>query len=158
MKRTYMLTLAWLAIGIGIGIGSSARAASTPTTDQLEAHPWQLTRATDAQGKRIDALFVRGRAPYTLRFQPGYMSELNLCNQASSHYHLQDDGLILESGIRTTALCINPKVDAQERRAETLFHGRDTAPTLALDDTGALVVRNAKGEVLVFKPAPLPAK
>lgn len=154
MKRTYMLALALLAIGAG----RNAHAASTPTTEQLEARLWQLARATDAQGKRIDALFVRGRQPYTLRFQPGCMSELNLCNQASSHYHLQDDRLILENGIQTTALCINPKVDAQERRAETLFHGRDTAPTLALDDTGALVVRNAKGEVLVFKPAPLPVK
>lgn len=154
MKRTYMLALALLAIGSG----SSAYAANTPTTDQLEAHLWQLARATDAQGQRIDALFVRGRAPYTLRFQPGYMSELNLCNHASSQYQLQGDRLMLENGIQTTALCINPKVDAQERRAETLLHGRDTAPTLALDDTGALVVRNAKGEVLVFKPAPLPAK
>ncbi len=157
MKRTYMLALAWLAIGIGIGIGRSAHAASTPTTDQLEAHLWQLTRATDAQGKRIDALFVRGRAPYTLRFQPGYMSELNLCNYASSQYHLQGDRLILENGVVTTAGCIPAEVVEQQRRASVLVNGRP-APTLALDDNGSLILRNTHGDTAIFKPAPLPAK
>ena len=153
MKRKYMLALALLAIGSG----SSAHAASTPTTDQLEAHLWQLARATDAQGKRIDALFVRGREPYTLRFQPGYMSELNLCNYASSQYQLQGDRLILENGVVTTAGCIRAEVAEQQRRASTLVNGRP-APTLALDDNGSLVLRNVHGDTAIFTPAPLPVK
>ena len=82
--------------------------------EQLEARLWQLARATDAPGKRIDALFVRGRPPYTLRFQPGDMRELNLCNQASSPYRLQDDRLILENGIQSEFLI--PPVVPQPNR------------------------------------------
>ncbi|WP_439449055.1 META domain-containing protein [Stenotrophomonas sp. ATs4] len=158
MKRTYMLALALLAIGIGIGIGSStAYAASTPTTAQLEAHLWQLARATDAQGKRIDALFVRGRAPYTLRFQGRFMSELNLCNGSSSAYHLQDNQLVLEGGIMTTAACIRDEVAEQERVAGTLVNAR-AEMTLALDERGRLLLRNGHGDALMFSPVPLPVK
>ncbi|MFT4411499.1 META domain-containing protein [Stenotrophomonas muris] len=134
-----------------LAMSTAAAAASTPTTGQLEAHPWQLARATDAQGRRIDALFVRGRPPYTLRFQPGYMSQLNLCNQSSSTYHLQGDRLVLEGGIITTAACIRPEVAEQERVAGTLVNARAEL-TLALDGRGRLLLRNAHGDVLVFAP------
>jgi len=133
---------------------ADASAASTPTTDQLEAHLWQLVRATDAQGSRIDAMFVRRRPPYTLRFQGRFMNQLNLCNASSSTYHLQGDRLILEGGIITTAACIRAEVAEQERVAGTLVRAR-TAMTLALDPRGRLLLRTAHGDVLVFAPMPV---
>ncbi|HCT28800.1 MAG TPA: hypothetical protein DIW85_21670 [Stenotrophomonas sp.] len=140
-----------LIIAALLAMSTDVAAASTPTTGQLEAHPWQLARATNAQGRRIDALFVRGRPPYTLRFQPGYMSELNLCNESSSTYHLQGDRLILEGGIITTAACLRPEVAEQERVAGSLVNAR-AEMTLALDERGRLLLRNAHGDVLVFAP------
>ncbi|WP_422347173.1 META domain-containing protein [Stenotrophomonas sp. DR009] len=133
-------------------------AASTPTTAQLEAHTWQLTRATDAQGRRIGELFVRDRPPYTLRFQPGYMSESNLCNNVSNEYQLLGNRLILRNGVQTTAQCIDQRMIVKQERAGSLVHGGDPAPTLELDDRGALVLRNAQGDTAVFEPAPLPAE
>ncbi|WP_204309885.1 hypothetical protein, partial [Klebsiella michiganensis] len=63
MKHVPVLIIAaLLAMSANVAAASTP---STPSTDQLEAHLWQLVRATNAQGKRIDALFVRGRAPYT---------------------------------------------------------------------------------------------
>lgn len=140
-----------LIIAALLAMSADVTAASTPTTAQLEAHTWQLARATDAQGRRIDALFVRGRPPYTLRFQPGYMSELNLCNQSSSTYHLQGDRLVLEGGVITTAACMRAEVAEQERVAGTLVNAR-AEMTLALDARGRLLLRNAHGDVLVFAP------
>lgn len=137
---------------------ADASAASTPTTDQLEAHLWQLTRATDAKGRRISALFVRGREPYTLRFGHGYMSELNLCNNVSSQYRLQGNQLILENGIQTVAGCMRGDMVVQQERAGKLMSSRSPAPTLELDDRGTLVLRNALGDTAAFEPAPLPVK
>lgn len=136
-----------------LAVCADASAASTPTTGQLEASLWQLTHATNAQGRRIDALFVRGRPPYTLRFQPGYMSELNLCNHASSKYRLQGNQLILEDGVVTTAACVRAEVAEQERVAGTVVHAR-AQMTLALDGRGHLLLRNAEGDALVFAPVP----
>lgn len=152
MKLVCVLALPLLAI-----CSITAQAASTPTTAQLEAHLWQLARATDAQGRRIDAMFVSGRPPYTLRFQPGYMSQLNLCNYASSQYRVQDNRLILENGVITSAACLLVQVTEQERRAGMLVSAQ-SAPTLALDDNGSLVLHNVQGDMLVFTPAPLPEK
>lgn len=139
-----------------LAVCADAAAASTPTTAQLEARAWQLTRATDAKGRRIGALFVRGRAPYTLRFGHGYMSELNLCNNVSSQYRLQGNQLILENGIQTVAGCMRGDIVVQQERAGTLMSSWSPAPTLELDEHGALVLRNAQGDTAVFEPAPLP--
>lgn len=144
-------------IAVLLAMSADVAAASTPGSDQLETHLWQLARATDAQGRRIDALFVRGHAPYTLRFQPGYMSELNLCNQVSNAYRLQGNLLILRNGVQTAAQCIDPRMTVQQERAGMLMHGGHSAPTLALDDHGALVLRNAQGDTAVFEPVALQA-
>ena len=133
-----------------------ASAASTPTTAQLEAHTWQLTRATDAQGRRIGELFVRDRPPYTLRFQSGYMSESNLCNNVSNEYQLLGNRLILRNGVQTTAECIDPKMTTQQKRARMLMHGGGSAPMLELGERGTLTVRNAQGDTAVFEPASPP--
>jgi len=155
MKHVPVLIIAaLLAMSANVAAASTP---STPSTDQLEAHLWQLVRATNAQGKRIDALFVRGRAPYTLRFQSGFMSELNLCNHVSNEYRLQGNLLILRIGGQTTALCIDQRLPTQQKLAGKLMHGEGSAPTLALDDRGALVLRNARGDTAVFEPAALQA-
>ncbi|WP_323153750.1 META domain-containing protein [Stenotrophomonas maltophilia] len=152
MKHVPVLIIAALLV-----MSANVAAASTPSTDQLEAHLWQLVRATNAQGKRIDALFVRGRAPYTLRFQSGFMSELNLCNHVSNEYRLQGNLLILRNSVQTTALCVDQRLPTQQKLAGKLMHGEGSAPTLALDDCGALVLRNARGDTAVFEPAALQA-
>lgn len=155
MKHVPVLIIAaLLAMSANVAAASTP---STPSTDQLEAHLWQLVRATNAQGKRIDALFVRGRAPYTLRFQSGFMSELNLCNHVSNEYRLQGNLLILRNSVQTTAQCIDQRMTVQQERAGMLMRGGHAAPTLALDDHGALVLRNARGDTAVFEPAALQA-
>ncbi|EOW2138486.1 META domain-containing protein [Stenotrophomonas sp. GD03908] len=152
MKHVPVLIIAAL-----LAMSADVAAASTPGTDRLETRLWQLARATDAQGRRIDALFVRGHAPYTLRFQPGYMSELNLCNHVSNEYRLQGNLLILRNGVQTTAQCIDQSMTMQQERAGMLMRGGHSAPTLALDDHGVLVLRNAQGDIAVFEPVALQA-
>ncbi|EKT4076084.1 META domain-containing protein [Stenotrophomonas maltophilia] len=155
MKHVPVLIIAaLLAMSANVAAASTP---STPSTDQLEAHLWQLVRATNAQGKRIDALFVRGRAPYTLRFQSGFMSELNLCNHVSNEYRLQGNLLILRNSVQTTALCVDQRLPTQQKLAGKLMHGEGSAPTLALDDCGALVLRNARGDTAGFEPVALQA-
>ncbi|WP_164086750.1 META domain-containing protein [Stenotrophomonas maltophilia] len=151
MKHVPVLIIAAL-----LAMSADVAAASTPGIDQLEAHLWQLVRATDAQGRRIDALFVPGHAPYTLRFQSGFMSELNLCNHASSQYQLQGNHLILRNSVQTTAGCIDPKMTTQQKRARMLMHGKGPAPMLELGERGTLKVHNARGDTAVFEPASLP--
>lgn len=148
MKHVPVLIIAAL-----LAMSADVAAASTPSNDRLEAHLWQLARATDAQGRRIDALFVPGHAPYTLRFGSGFMSELNLCNHASSQYQLQGNHLNLRNGVQTTAECIDPKMTTQQRRARMLMHGGGSAPMLELGERGTLTVRNAQGDTAVFEPA-----
>ncbi|HFF3761409.1 TPA: META domain-containing protein [Stenotrophomonas maltophilia] len=145
-----------LIVAALLAMSADVAAASTPSADQLEAHRWQLARATDAQGRRIDALFVPGHAPYTLRFRFGFMGELNLCNHASSQYQLQGNHLILRNGVQTTAECIDPKMTTQQKRAGMLMHGKGPAPMLELGERGTLKVRNARGDTAVFEPASLP--
>ncbi len=86
------------------------------------------------------------------------MSESNLCNNVSNEYQLLGNRLILRNGVQTTAQCIDQRMIVKQERAGSLVHGGDPAPTLELDDHGALVLRNAQGDTAVFEPAPLPAE
>ena len=86
--------------------------------------------------------------------EPGQGQVLVRVHAASLNYR---DLLILRNGVQTTALCIDQRLPTQQKLAGKLMHGEGSAPTLALDDRGALVLRNARGDTAVFEPAALQA-
>lgn len=146
IARILALLLAWLTFPY------LAQAHQAPSQMHLEAHFWHLSTATDAGGKRMEALFVPGRRPIGLQFSHGYFNLLNLCNAVSSRYRLLGNQLIIGDGQQTLIGCMGA-VAEQEALATRALAG---TATLELTADGTLVVRNASGAELAFTPEPTP--
>src|SRR5687768_2977808 len=92
---------------------ASAVAAAAPTqapaavadVPALSSHHWRLSEAKDAQGKRIDALFVSADKPLQLDFIDGRLGVSNSCNRMSGPYAIQRDRLTVEPMVATQRAC-----------------------------------------------------
>lgn len=144
--RIVALLLAWLSFPF------LAQAHQAPSQKHLEAYFWHLSMAADADGKRIEGLFVKGQRPISLRFSHGYFNLLNLCNAVSSRYRLLGNQLIIGDGQQTLIGCMGA-VAEQEALATRALAG---TATLGLAGDGALILRNASGAKLTFTPEPTP--
>lgn len=129
-------------------------AAVGPNNTHLQAYVWHLAEATDPQGRRIDALFVKDTPPPALSFAHGYISVQNLCNATSARYHLEGGRLIIGDGMQTLVGCTGA-VAAQEEQANALIFTA-AEPTLTLSEDGAMTWLGQRGDRLVFTPQPTP--
>jgi len=130
-----------------------------PVTDPaalLPAHHWKLTAATDAQGQRIDALFVRADAPLQLDFADGRLAVSNTCNRMAGGFTLEGDTLTLSPMASTMMACPDPKLKALDAEVGKRLAGALTLVATA-GDTPELVLANAGGDRLVFQGTPTPA-
>ena len=130
-----------------------AAAATQKTVAQLEmqrlhGQHWRLKDATDADGKRIDALFVQDDKPVTLDFSEGRLSVSNTCNRMNGGYTFTDGNLVL-SQLASTRMACEPNVLALDEAVGSRLQG--TLKT-ELADNGELTLRTAQGDVLVFQP------
>ena len=116
----------------------------------LTRQQWRLSTATDATGKRIDALLVRADKPLQLDFQrSGAVAIGNACNQMSGPYRLAGQTIKLGPYAATKKACADPKLTALDAEAGTRLQG-DFTYRMALGAARALELRSPDGDVLVF--------
>ncbi len=126
---------------------SSAAVGDVPP---LSAHHWRLSEAKDAQGKRIDALFVRMDKPLQLQFIDGRLGVSNSCNRMSGTYSIQHGRLNVEALVATQMACADGKLMALDREAGQRLEG-----ALSFKQVGnTLTLTTASGDTLAFQGEP----
>jgi len=167
MKRTLMLMLP-LALMAACSNPSTAPAgrddlapAPTAAADQaavarldvqrLQGSHWRLESATDASGKRIDALFARADKPVTLDFKDDRIAISNTCNRMGGGYTLADGSLTVSPMASTMMACTDKNLMALDQAVGSRLEG---ALKTELGDAGQLTLRTANGDMLVFTPEP----
>lgn len=116
----------------------------------LPDHHWRLTDATDAQGKRIDALFARPEQPVTLDFKDGRLNVRNTCNRMGGSYTVGGRELTVGKLASTMMACTNPKLMALDAEVGKRLQGTMGLRMTRGDAPPQLELKNAAGDVLVF--------
>lgn len=142
---------------------ASAAAAPSPTTPpateatdptaELPRFHWRLQTATDATGKRIDALFARSELPVQLDFANGRVSISNTCNRVTGSYSVSADMLSIERLAATMMACVDPKLMALDDEAGKRLQGASKL-SLAGGDNPMLTLTNSAGDSLAFAGEP----
>lgn len=116
----------------------------------LSSHHWHLSEAKDAQGKRIDALFVSTDKPLQLDFIDDRLGVSNSCNRMSGPYTIQRDQVNVEPMTATQMACADAKLMALDREAGQRLEG-----TLTFEQAGdRLTLTTASGDMLTFQGEP----
>ncbi len=100
----------------------SPRATKEPAEARLPRFHWRLSEATDAQGRKLAALFTEGE-PIQLDFAQSHLSIDHLCNRMFGGYTLRGAQLELGRLASTRMACTDPARTEQERAASDLFNG-----------------------------------
>ena len=122
---------------------------------ELPRFHWRLQDATDASGKRIDALFARAELPLQLEFRDGRIAVANTCNRMMGRYATSAGTLTVERLASTMMACVDPKLMALDREAGARLQG-PLAMGLVAGDAPRLTLRNAAGDQLTFAGTPTP--
>ena len=122
---------------------------------ELPHFHWRLQDATDASGKRIDALFARAELPLQLDFRDGRIAVANTCNRMMGRYATSAGTLTVERLASTMMACVDPKLMALDREAGARLQG-PLAMGLVAGDAPGLTLRNAAGDQLTFAGTPTP--
>jgi len=135
---------------------AAPEAPATPSADAatlLPQYHWQLRDATDAQGKRIDALFARADKPLQLDFKDGRLGVANTCNRMGGTYTLSDASLTIGRLTSTMMACTDNALMALDQEAGKRLEG--TLKIAATQDGLAqLKLTTATGDTLVFAGNP----
>ncbi len=131
----------------------NAAPAVTVNTAALSAYHWRLSDARDAQGQRIEALFVRDDRPVQLDFGDNRFSVSNTCNQMGGGYSIQGDKIIFGRMASTLMMCADNRLARLDREIGERLAG---AASLALtsDAQPQLTLSTTAGDVLVFDGEP----
>lgn len=116
----------------------------------LSQHQWQLEKATDDDGRFIQALFARQDKPLELGFRNGHVHVANACNVLNGSVVIDAGKLSVKQMISTMMACADPAVgnldraisSRLEKPSEFRIDGDATPPTLTLV--------TADGDTLVF--------
>lgn len=128
-------------------------AAATPApvdAGSLTAYHWRLDEAKDAQGQRIEALFVRPEQPLTLDFAENRIGVGNACNRIGGGYTIEGDKLSVSRMMSTQMACADGKLMALDQEASKRLEGTATFAVQS-GDVPRLSLTTAAGDVLVFK-------
>lgn len=125
------------------------KAVALLDVQRLQGSHWRLESATDAGGKRVDALFARADKPVTLDFSDGRVAVSNACNRMGGSYTLADGALTIGPMTSTQMACVEPALMALDQAVGSRLEG---ALKAELGDAGQLTLRTAGGDVLVFTP------
>jgi heat shock protein HslJ len=127
--------------------------ASSDANADLGRYHWRLQDATDATGKRIDALFIRADKPLQLDFADGHVGVANACNRMGGDYSLEGESLTVARMASTMMACSDPKLMALDGEIAKRIEGASKLDLLA-GDTPTLTLANAAGDKLVFAGEP----
>lgn len=97
--------------------------AELPPVDSamLAGYRWILESATDAQGKRIDALFPGGDRTLALNFQGGRVGVSGGCNQLGGRYEVDAQDRLKVASLQSTLMaCDAPLMAADKAIGELL--------------------------------------
>jgi heat shock protein HslJ len=130
---------------------ATQNASAALSASLLHANHWRLESATDASGKRIDALFARADKPVTLDFKEDRIAISNTCNRMGGGYTLADGSLTISPMASTMMACTDKNLMALDQAVGSRLEG---ALKTELGDAGQLTLRTANGDVLVFTPEP----
>ena len=136
---------------------SATTAAAAPAAEDANAdlgrYHWRLRDATDANGQRIDALFVQADKPLQLDFADGRLAVANTCNRMGGGYTLAGGTLTVASLASTMMACTDPKLMALDGEVGKRLEGA-LKLALAAGDTPTLTLATASGDTLVFAGEP----
>lgn len=131
----------------------TAAAATIDAAALLPRYHWQLMDATDTQGRRIDALFVRPDKPVQLDFREGRLGVSNACNRMGGTYTLSDTSLTIGRLTSTMMACTDNALMALDQEIGKRLEG--TLKVAATQDGVAqLALTTATGEKLLFAGNP----
>lgn len=119
----------------------------------LAGYHWQLQNARDAQGQRIDALFVRENAPVTLHFEGRRIGVSGTCNRMGGRYVLDGTTLRIEPMTSTAMACVDSRLMALDREVSRRLEG-STRLDLRAGDAPGLSLTTSAGDVLSFAGQP----
>lgn len=128
--------------------------AASPAADALEGYHWKLQSATDRQGQRIDALFVRPDRPVQLDFADGRISVSQLCNAKGASYRIEQGHLDVGPMMSTQMACLPPALNGLDKALVKRLAGK---PAVTIDREGAmpqLKLVTSAGDVLQFTGQP----
>jgi heat shock protein HslJ len=129
---------------------SQAVPAAVADVPALSSYHWHLSQAKDAQGKRIDALFVSTDKPLQLDFIDGRLGVSNSCNRMSGAYAIQRDRLTVEPMAATQLACADARLMALDREAGQRLEG-----ALTFKQAGdMLALTTASGDTLTLQGQP----
>ena len=131
------------------GSDAPAASATTAATPASAAAP----AASDANGKRIDALFVQADKPLQLDFADGRVGVANACNRMGGGYSLEGESLTVARMASTMMACADPKLMALDGEIGKRLEGASKL-TLLTGDTPTLTLANGAGDTLVFAGEP----
>lgn len=133
--------------------GAVQKPAAGPGSTSLTGYHWRLATATDAQGKRIDALFARADKPVQLDFAGDRLSVVNACNRMGGSYMVEGSRLTVSRLASTRMACREPVLAALDDAIGQRITGMLTI-ALQAGDTPRLTLTSASGDVLAFDGAP----
>jgi heat shock protein HslJ len=136
-------------------VGGDEPPATTTTSDALGGYYWRLQDATDARGKRIDALLVRPEQPLQFNIADGRIAVLNACNQIAGTIRIDGDEARVERLISTKMACLDAPIMALDGAISLRLQG---VARIALreSDPPQLLWTAANGDVLRFVGEPTP--
>lgn len=129
-----------------------AIASAAIDASALAAYHWQLTDARDAQGARIDALFVRVDKPLALDFRQDRIGVGNSCNNMGGAFRIEGDKLVVDRLASTMMACADPALAALDQAIGQRLEGRLSASLQHAPEK--LTLASAGGDTLVFDGVP----
>ena len=140
--------------------GASVAAAQSPsarsdttgrhaTGSALAGYHWRLQDATNAQGRRIDALLVRPTQPLQFDFADGRIHITNTCNRMSGDVRIDGDTLHVSPLVSTKMACADPAVMALDAEVAKRLEGR-IGFRLLESDPPQLIWTATNGDALRF--------
>ena len=128
-------------------------AATVDASALLPQYHWQLMDATDAQGRRIDALFARADKPVQLDFKEGRLGVSNACNRMGGTYTLSDTSLTLGRLTSTMMACTDNALMVLDQEIGKRLEGTLKIATTQ-DGVAQLALTTATGDKLLFAGNP----
>jgi heat shock protein HslJ len=122
---------------------------------RIDQYEWRLQNATDAQGRRIDALLIRQDQPIQFNFIDGRIAIHNACNGISGDIRIDGNTLRVDGLVSTKMACTDPTIMALDSEVAARLKG-EVQFELSNSDPPKLVWTAANGDTLRFIGAPTP--
>jgi heat shock protein HslJ len=124
--------------------------ATAANATELGNYHWRLTSAADAEGKRIDTLFVRAEQPVQLDFAQGRLSISNTCNRMGGGYAIDGAQLKIEQLSSTLMACTDNALMTLDQEIGKRMEGTLSFAIEQANGKPQLTLTGGNGDVLIF--------